>query len=100
MKVLNALTKGCLQAALHQLQTIGVAVIPHYYSEEEVVIIDENCSKALESSKDKPSHSSWIDRRAGAIRLKQLQLNYPILKRFGSDIFILLVNFIFSLRLQ
>lgn len=88
-----------LQGALKKLRTTGVAVIPRYYSEEELLVIDQCCSRALADAKDKPPDPSLIVRMPGSIRIKHLGLTDRLLRRFGLDIYILFINFVFQLRL-
>jgi len=89
-----------LGTVLGQLYKEGIAVIPNYYSDEELVLIDQYCSKALKESEDKPADEILIARRGGSVRLKQLQKKYPLLRRFSEDIFIVFINIVFSLRIR
>ena len=77
IRILIQFTKrNRLGTVLRKLYTDGVAVIPNYYSNEEISLIDQYCSMALKESENKPEDEISISRRGGAVRLKQLQRNY------------------------
>lgn len=85
---------------LKALRSNGAVVVPGYYSEDEMQVIEASCNQALDEAVDMPITKGKLIRMEGSIRLQHLDKRKPLLRRFARDAYLVFLNFIFEGKLS
>ncbi|OSM00160.1 phytanoyl-CoA dioxygenase family protein [Magnetofaba australis] len=85
-----------LGAVIKQIRDVGAAVIPGYYSEEEMRALETVCEEALSRADTEAKPPQGYRRIPGGIRYQHMQKRHPLAQRFARDPLIVALAAVFN----
>ena len=89
-----------LYQTIYNLHYTGFHKIENYYDEHDIFSLENFGDKVLDDVKNNKILEQNIEKIDGTIKVKHIDQNYKIIRRYSHEIFFILVNFFFRGKLN